>query len=232
MKKFSQVSFYEPKKFILVPNFGISWSQLQVLSDIGVQTRIFSGENVIDTAKFVSEEHDKNYFDFFPDYSKLVLIKNPYWRVLSIYIRYFLCNSEKDYKVLTFKRFLKKIYSRSNLNLQETYLADQFLSQHVLDGDNFLLCEDFSDSIAFWFEKKIDTKPLYNDSFKNLPNIYNMNMETLSDFYDHESADLVYTHNQFIFNKFGYPRFSYLDYHSPVKKIHVLHGRLTNYYER
>lgn len=232
MKKFSQVSIYEPMKIILIPDFGISWSQLSKLSELGVKTKIYSGETLIETGEFISEEHDKNYFSFFPDYKRLVLIKNPYWRVLSIYIRYFLCNTDKNYKTLSFKKFLNKIYNNSDLNPQENYLKGQFCSQVISEQDNFFLCEDFSDSVRFWLEKTIQEEPHYNDSFVNLPNLYNMNMETLSDFYDHESAELVYEKNKSIFDKFGYSPWSYLDYHNPVKKIHVLHGRLTNYYER
>ena len=57
---------------------------------------------------------------------------------------------------------------------------------------------------------------------------YHASQKTLSDFYDADIAEIVYNRFEEYFVKFGYDRYSYLDFHGQVEKIHALHGNQTN----
>jgi hypothetical protein len=103
--------------------------------------------------------------------------------------------------------------------------------QNILQYYNFFKVENFSEEMSKWFGVTVNEDIEYFSKLKKVSSHYHESMECISDFFDRESASIIYEIHQPIFEKFGYSFYSYLDYHDEVNKIHHLHGDIVNKFE-
>ncbi len=130
----------------------------------------------------------------------------------------------------TFKKTIKKLYGTLDIGSEKEnrlYVNPQNLNL----TNNYFICENFQSEFKKWFNFEIEVQPRQNIRVNKPTSLYDLSMQSLSDFYDSESAEIVYNKHRKVFEKFNYDFYSYLDYHDPIRKIHVLHGDLVNKFE-
>ena len=92
----------------------------------------------------------------------------------------------------------------------------------------FFVIEKYKSEFTRLFNLDQTDEVNYSDRFSQKISNYHASQKTLSDFYDVDIAEIVYDRFEEYFVKFGYDRYSYLDFHSQIEKIHALHGKQTN----
>lgn len=231
MRKF--INIIPSQNLILICPKGLSFEQMEYIhKNLNTQTQVYLDGELVRDAKGLSDTYDEDLNMLYPDYDKLVFIKNPYWRILHIYLWNFLYVSNPAVpKVETFKKTLISIYKNRDENIKINRIWHEMSPQPIEGYDKFFKVEDFVTEFKNWFGSEIKEVPEYFSQMKNVSSNYHQSMTSLSDFYDRESAEIVYQVHKPIFDKFGYSFHSYLDYHSPTQRIHQLHGDLSNKFE-
>jgi hypothetical protein len=231
MKQF--ITYIPDKKKILVCPKGISFEQMEVISkSAGSKVSSFVNNEKLKEVDGISDNFDEELVSLYPDYQKLVIIKNPYWRILQSYLWNFLYNvGYKFPPVKTFKQTIKSLYFDPNFPLQHERLRFEMKSQKIDGCNDFFITEDFENQMESWFNTKISSNIPYNSILTKVSSNYHESMSSLSEFYDRESAEIIYEEHETIFEKFNYSFYSYLDFHSPLERVHHLHGDLVNKFE-
>lgn len=226
-----RITYLRDKKLVLLIPSGLSNQERSYFRELSPTIRKINKENEINEGFGVSQDFSEELLQDFQGFTKLMVIKNPYWRVLEIYLWNYLYRAQYGFFVTeTFKKTIKRLYSQTEIGLEKEnryFVRPQNLNL----TDNYFLCEDYIREYKKWFDIEITETPSQNTRMITNPPIYDLSMESVSDFYDSESAQIIYEKHQKIFEKFGYSFYSYLDFHNPVKKIHVLHGDLVNKFE-
>jgi hypothetical protein len=231
MKQF--ITHIPNKKMILICPKGISFEQMEIISKTtGSKVSTYENNEKLKEVDGISDNFNEELLSDFPNYQKLMIIKNPYWRILQSYLWNFLYKVSYPFPpVATFKKTIKSLYFDSNFPLQHERLRFEMKSQKIDGIDNFFITEDFQNQMKFWFDEKVESDTPYNSVLTKVSSNYHESMSSLSEFYDRESAEIIYEENRNVFEKFNYSFHSYLDFHTPVKKVHHLHGDLVNKFE-
>lgn len=225
------ISFNHDKKLILMCPKGLSFEQMRFLSEnTNSYTQHYEDNKLIREGNVISDTYDESLNHIFPEYEKLVFVKNPYWRILQIYLWNFLYTPKYD-SIETFKKTLKSIYYYKNPIIDKPRIFSEMGPQNILQYYNFFKVENFSEEMSKWFGVTVNEDIEYFSKLKKVSSHYHESMECISDFFDRESASIIYEIHQPIFEKFGYSFYSYLDYHDEVNKIHHLHGNIVNKFE-
>ena len=160
------------------------------------------------------------YGDFIKsdEYKKIMLAKNPYWRILMVYLWYYIQSSgEKKDVIKHFKSFVNRLV------LNEDF---QEWQETVRRKIRPIILPEFDEVIHL---ESIDNPDVtYFDMIRTQGSNYLWSIENYSDFYDIETAEIVFQKNKDYFERFNYSFYSYLDFYNPVEKIHALHGKQTN----
>lgn len=232
MSERSLISVFEEKKYLVLVPEGLSKSEMETISTFGIITKIYKENELFKQYEGVTDRYDESLFYYFPNYQKLLFVKNPYWRTLEYYLWKYIYSTEYDNrKTETFKKTIKRLYEEDNFSEREMKNKKAIEPQNLNLTENYFLCEDFKNESFKWFNVEIQTTPQNYSRIPNSSSFYDSSMLTMSDFYDKESAEMVYERNKSVFEKFGYSFYSYLEFHDPVRKIHSLHGNLTNNFE-
>lgn len=231
MKQF--ITYIPNKKMILVCPKGISFDQMETVSKkVGSKISTYENNVKLKEVDGISDNFNEELISFYPDYQKLMIIKNPYWRILQSYLWNFLYKVNYPFPpIKTFKQTIKSLYFDPNFLLQHDRLRFEMKSQKIEGCNNFFITEDFQNQMEVWFDSKVDPNIPYNSVLTKVSSNYHESMSSLSEFYDRESAEIIYEENQTIFEKFNYSFYSYLDFHSPIQKVHHLHGDIVNKFE-
>lgn len=231
MKQF--ITHIPEKKMLLVCPKGISFEQMEIISKTsGSKVSTYENNQKTKEVDGLSDNFDEELIALYPNFQKLIIIKNPYWRILQSYLWNFLYNvGYKFPPIKTFKKTIKSLYFDSTFPLQHERLRYEMKSQKITDQDNFFITEDFQNQMKFWFNTNVDSNIPYNSTLTKVSSNYHESMSSLSEFYDRESAEIIYEEHQKIFEKFNYNFYSYLDFHSSIRKVHHLHGNLVNKFE-
>lgn len=223
---------YLPKKnmVLLIPP-GLHPDETQGLLNLSPTVIRHKPDGSIKEKMGISESFTESLIPEFPDFKKLMFVKNPYWRTLEIYLRKYLYRVSYDNTITqTFKKTIEKLYGKSEIG-SESENREFVLPQNLNLTENFFICENFVSELKRWFDVDINFEPRSNVGMIKKTSIYDLSMTTFSDFFDLECGEMIYEKNIEVFEKFGYDFYSYLDYHDPIRKIHVLHGNLTNKFE-
>jgi hypothetical protein len=232
MSERSLISVFEKKKYLVLIPEGLSKPEMETICTFGSVTKIYKENELFKQYEGVTDRYDEKLFNNFPDYQKLMFVKNPYWRTLEYYLWNYCYSSEyENRKTETFKKTIKSLYEENNFSFREMKNKKAIQPQNLNLTENYFLCEDFINESYKWFDVEVLTNPKPFLRIPNSSSFYDSSMLTMSDFYDKESAERVYEKNKSVFEKFGYSFYSYLDFHDPVRKIHSLHGNLTNNFE-
>jgi hypothetical protein len=231
MRKY--INLVPSRKLVLICPKGISFEQMDCLNqNLDTQTQIYLDGLLKRESKGLSDTYDEDLISLFPDYETLVLVKNPYWRVLQIYLWNFLYSAKPNIdEVKTFKKTLISIYKNRDENIKIDRINHELSCQSSDNYKNFFRVENFIDEMKNWFGIDLSENPKYFSNLISVSSNYHESMTSLSNFYDKESADIVYEIHKPIFEKFGYSYYSYLDFHSPTQRIHHLHGNIVNKFE-
>ena len=226
------ITFLSDKNLILLTPAGLSIDELNLIKILDPTIKVYDdNDDLINERKGVSYMYYETLIPKFENPNLLMFIKNPYWRILEVYLWKYLYYESYDSSITkTFKKTIKRLYCTSDIGSERgnrLYVSPQNLNL----TDNFFICESFQTEFKKWFNLEVEMKPRQNVRVNKPTSLYDLSMESLSDFYDSESAEIIYNKHQEVFEKFGYDFYSYLDYHNPVKKIHVLHGDLINKFE-
>jgi hypothetical protein len=232
MNERSLISIFEEKKYLVLVPEGLSKSEMDTIATFGIITKIYKENKFVKDHPLVSDRFDESLFDYYSDYEKLLFVKNPYWRTLEHYLWKYIYSTEyDDRKTETFKKTIKRLYEEDDFSEREMKNKRAIEPQNLDLTENYFLCEDFKAESLKWFGIEIQNNPKNYSRVPNSSSFYDSSMLTMSDFYDKESAEMVYEKNKSVFEKIGYSFYSYLDFHDPVRKIHSLHGNLTNNFE-
>jgi len=121
--------------------------------------------------------------------------------------------------------------SRPHFTFRESVIQDIIevnYPEDLTQFDDFFIIENYKSEYKRIFGLEKNDEVQYSDRFTKKISNYHASQKTLSDFYDNDIAKIIYEKFNQYFVKFGYDQYSYLDYHSPVDKIHALHGNQTN----
>jgi hypothetical protein len=233
MNERSLITVFEKKKYLVLIPEGLSIPEMETISTFGIITKVYKENEFFKNHEgWATNQYDEKLFNNFPDYQKLMFVKNPYWRTLEYYLWNYCYSSEyENRKTETFKKTIKSLYEENNFSFREMKNKKAIQPQNLNLTENYFLCEDFINESYKWFDVEVLTNPKPFLRIPNSSSFYDSSMLTMSDFYDKESAERVYEKNKSVFEKFGYSFYSYLDFHDPVRKIHSLHGNLTNNFE-
>ena len=131
------------------------------------------------------------------------------------------------------KQELKDVYEKINAKMKELDMEAKLLNE------NFEKWEDgvshkihpinlpYFDEIIY-LESIKDPNVKYFESVKTGGSNYLWSIKNFSDFYDRETAEIVYEKHKNYFEVFNYDFYSYLDFYDPIEKVHALHGKQTN----
>lgn len=228
----SLISLFEEKKYVVLVPEGLSKPEMEVISSLGIITKIYKENELYKEYEGVTDRYDETLIGNFPEYTKLLFVKNPYWRTLEYYLWKYIYSTEYDgRKTETFKKTIKRLYEDDVFSPVETKNKKAIEPQNLNLTENYFICEDFKNECSKWFDIEIQLNPKNYSRIPNSSSFYDSSMLTMSDFYDKESAEMVYEKNRDVFEKFNYSFYSYLDFHNPVRKIHSLHGGITNNFE-
>lgn len=226
------ITFLSDRNLILLTPAGLSIDELELIKILDPTIKVYgSNDDLINERKGISYMYYETLISKFENPNLLMFIKNPYWRILEVYLWKYLYYESYDSSITkTFKKTIKRLYGTLDIGSEKEnrlYVGPQNLNL----TDNFFICENFQTEFKKWFDLEVDINPRQNVRVNKPTSLYDLSMESLSDFYDSESAEIIYNKHQKVFEKFGYDFYSYLDYHDPMKKIHVLHGDLVNKFE-
>lgn len=232
MNERSLISVFEEKKYLVLIPEGLSKPEMETINTFGIITKIYKENELFKQYEGVTDRYDERLFDFHSKYEKLLFVKNPYWRTLELYLWKYIYSTEYDgRKTETFKRTIHRLYNESDFSVREMKNKMAVMPQNINLTSNFFVCEDFVNETSKWFDIKLMSAPKNYSRIPNSSSFYESSMMTMSDFYDKESAEMIYEMNREIFERFNYSFYSYLDFHDPVRKIHSLHGNLKNNFE-
>jgi len=79
-----------------------------------------------------------------------------------------------------------------------------------------------------YLESIKDPNVKYFEPIKTGGSNYLWSIKNFSDFYDRETAEIVYEKHKNYFEVFNYDFYSYLEFYDPIEKVHALHGKQTN----
>ncbi len=225
------ITYLPEKKLILLIPAGLSVDEINQLKILNSKIMVCNDNDIIKERLGISYCYHESLIPKLENYNLLMFIKNPYWRVLEIYLWKYLYHPPYDNSITkTFKKTIKRLYGTLDIGSEKEnrfYVDPQNLGL----TENYFICENFKSELQKWFKIEANSQPRKNVRIIRPTSSYDLSMETVSDFYDSESAEIIYKKHQKVFEKFGYDFYSYLDYHEPVKKIHVLHGDLVNKFE-
>lgn len=220
----------DKKRILLIPA-GLSFDELSPLKILDPKIKFYNDDEFLNEKSGISYCYYETLIPKFENYDSLMFIKNPYWRILEIYLwKYLYHPSYGSTPTKTFKKTIKKLYGTLDLGLEKENRI--YVSPQNLDlTENFFVCENYKTEFNKWFGFEIEPVHRHNIRVQKPTSLYDLSLETFSDFYDSESAEIIYNKHKKVFERFGYDFYSYLDHHDEVKKIHVLHGDLVNKFE-
>lgn len=217
MNNIQKISFCEERKELILPIIGLTLSESKMFSKIGAKTLIINKKGEKKYFDFITNGFDLDLCDLFPNFKKILIVKNPYWSMLETYLtKYCYPFSREERYSLSFKSAV--------INDQIEINYPKGLSQF----DDFFVVENYKSESIRLFNLEQTDEVNYSDRFLKKVSNYHASQKTLSDFYDSDIAEIVYNRFEEYFVKFGYDRYSYLDFHNQVEKIHALHGNQTN----
>ena len=161
-----------------------------------------------------------NYRDFkkLDQCKKIMLAKNPYWRILMVYLWYYIqSSSEKKDITKHFKSFVNRLILNQDYQGWEETIRNRIRPINLPEFDDVIYLETIDDPDVTYF-----------DMIRTEGSNYLWSIENYSDFYDIETAEIVFQKNKDYFERFDYTFYSYLDFYNPIEKIHALHGKQTN----
>ena len=216
MKNIQRISFCEERNELILPIIGLTLSESNIFLKNGVRTLIVNKKGEKKYFDFVSSGFNLELSNLFPNFKKILVVKNPYWSVLETYLKRY-CYVQSIVKPpFTFRESV--IQDIIEVNYPED------LSQF----DDFFIIEKHKSEFIRLFNLEQPDEVNHSERFLKKISNYHTSQKTLSDFYDNDIAEIIYEKFNQYFVKFGYDRYSYLDFHGQVEKIHALHGNQTN----
>jgi hypothetical protein len=216
MNNIQRISFCEERNELILPIIGLTLSESNIFLKNGIRTLIVNKKGEKKYFDFVSRGFNLELCDLFPNFKKILVVKNPYWSVLETYL----------------KRYC---YVHSILKLHFTFresviqdIIEVNYPEDLTQFDDFFIIENYKSEHKRIFGLENNDEIQCSDRFTQKFSNYHTSQKTLSEFYDNDIAEIIYQKFNQYFVKFGYDQYSYLDYHSPVDKIHALHGNQTN----
>jgi hypothetical protein len=216
MNNIQRISFCEERNELILPIIGLTLSESNIFLKNGVRTLIVNKKGEKKYFDFVSRGFNLELCDLFPNFKKILVVKNPYWSVLETYLQRY-CYSHS--------------MLRPHFTFRESVIQDIIevnYPEDLTQFDDFFIIENYKSEYKRIFGLEKNDEVQYSDRFTKKISNYHTSQKTLSDFYDNDIAKIIYEKFNQYFVKFGYDQYSYLDYHSPVDKIHALHGNQTN----
>jgi len=208
------------KKILICPK-GISFSQMEVMNGFGIETQIYREGELKRSVNHFSDESNLDLLKHYPDFQVVMMVKNPYWRIFEIYYRNLLFSYPKN--LIPFNELVLRMYTSETLTNHEKRIKKYFFDVKLDLPYDIIKCENFKEDVYNKLGYEVKNEPDYMSLNSSLFSLYFENSESLSDFYDLKTATMIYENNIETFKSFGYSFYSYLDFHSPIKKIHHLH---------
>jgi len=207
----------ERNEMLLVPH-GVTNSERKFFNDQGYYAiSLKNGEEDV-KLKSIQVSLEYGLFKKSNEYKKIILAKNPYWRILMIYLwDYIQVSGEKKGITKHFKAFVNRLVLNEDYQEWEETLEPKIRPITLPEFDE-----------VFYLESIDKPDVTYFDMLRTQGSNYLWSIENYSDFYDIETAEMVFQKNKDYFEKFNYSFYSYLDFYNPVEKIHALHGKQTN----
>jgi hypothetical protein len=126
-------------------------------------------------------------------------------------------NGEKKDFEKHFKSFVNRLVLNESFQEWEERVRNKIRPVNSPEFDEIIYLENINNPEVSHF-----------DMLRTQGSNYLWSIENYSDFYDSETAEMVYQKHKDYFEKFNYDFYSYLDFYSPVEKVHVLHGKQSN----
>lgn len=225
------ITYLSDKNMVLLIPAGLSLDELEPIKILSPTIKVYHDDEFVKERRGISYMYYESLIPNFDNPELLMFVKNPYWRILEVYLwKYLYYESYGSSITKTFKKTIKKLYGTLDVGSEKEnrlYVNPQNLNL----TNNYFICENFQSEFKKWFSFEIEVQPRQNIRVNKPTSLYDLSMQSLSDFYDSESAEIVYNKHRKVFEKFNYDFYSYLDYHDPIRKIHVLHGDLVNKFE-
>ena len=207
----------ERKEILLVPN-GITNSERRFYYDMGYYGISLKKNEENVKLKTISVSMEYSDFRQSDEYKKIILVKNPYWRLLMTYLwAYVTASGEHKDVEKDFKSFIKRLVLNENFEKWEDGVSHKIHPINLPYFDEIIYLESIKDPNVKYFE-----------SVKTGGSNYLWSIKNFSDFYDRETAEIVYEKHKNYFEVFNYDFYSYLDFYDPIEKVHALHGKQTN----
>ena len=216
MKNIQRISFCEERNELILPIIGLTLSESNIFLKNGARTLIVNKKGEKKYCDFILGGFNLELCNLFPNFKKILVVKNPYWSVLETYLKRYCYTHTKVNPHITFRESVVQDIIEVN------YPED--LSQF----DDFFIIENYKSEHKRIFGLENNDEIRCSDRFNTKISNYHTSQKTLSDFYDNDIAEIIYEKFNQYFVKFGYDRYSYLDFHGQVEKIHALHGNQTN----
>jgi len=207
----------EKKEILLVPN-GITNSERRFYYDMGYYGISLKKNEENIKLRTISESMEYVDFKQSNEYKKIILVKNPYWRLLMSYLWVYVISSgeHKDYEK-DFKSFVNRLVLNEKFEKWDDAVRHKIQPINLPHFDEIIYLESIKDPNVKYFEPIKTGGSNYLWSIKNF-----------SDFYDRETAEIVYEKHKNYFEVFNYDFYSYLEFYDPIEKVHSLHGKQSN----
>jgi hypothetical protein len=207
----------ERSEILLVPH-GLTKSERNLFNDQGYYSISLKNGEEDEKLNYICPSMDYSDFKKSDEYKKIILVKNPYWRILRTYLRnYIQLSGEKKDVIKHFKSFVNRLVLNENFQEWEEQVRRKIRSINLPEFDEVIHLESIDNPDVIYF-----------DMIRTQGSNYLWSIENYSDFYDIETAEIVFQKNKDYFERFNYTFYSYLDFYNPIEKIHVLHGKQTN----
>jgi hypothetical protein len=216
MNNIQRISFCEERNELILPIIGLTLSESNIFLKNGVRTLIVNKKGEKKYFDFVSRGFNLELCNLFPNFKKILVVKNPYWSVLETYLQRY-CYSHS---------ILKPHFTFRESVIQDIIEVDY--PEDLSQFDDFFIIEKHKSEFIRLFNLEQPDEVNHSERFLQKFSNYHASQKTLSDFYDADIAEIVYNRFEEYFVKFGYDRYSYLDFHGQVEKIHALHGNQIN----
>lgn len=197
-------------------------------------------EMIVNRESDLHLSHEEHYGDDYNGYNIICNIRNPYDRIFSIFMNFDVLGSlpaTKEVKpklIPYFKKWIKTYFEKNKLIVKindygKSNITSESLKKFTFRNripDQFIRMENLIDDLSEldFIKESIEWKMGQSQSFLKNNQFIKSPYYNFKEFYDFESAKLIYEYYFFHFHLVGYDPFSFTDETLDEKtKLHFIH---------
>ena len=151
MNNIQRISFCEERNELILPIIGLTLSESSIFLKNGVRTLIVNKKGEKKYFDFVSSGFNLELSNLFPNFKKILVVKNPYWSVLETYLKRY-CYVHSILKLhFTFREFviqdiIEVSYPEDLTQFDDFFIIENYKSEYKrifgLEKNDEIQCSD------------------------------------------------------------------------------------------